>query len=146
MDEYNNDECVGFELKLTKNIMESENNKFLKEFGVSNEQGLLLGYVYEYPGVTQTQIAEGIYKDKTTITRMIDTLVKKGKLERRASKSDRRIFQIYVSKKVEETIKQLKPIFEKRDQEMKEIIGEEDYRTTVKVLRKIREYYKGLNK
>ncbi len=140
------DDCIGFELKLAKNVMENEYNKYLKDFGISSEQGLLLAYVYDCPGITQTHIADGLLKGKTTITRMIDTLVKKGKLERRSSKEDRRVFQIYVSKETEKMIEELTPLFEKRDNELKEIIGEEDYQTTIKVLRKIREYYIELNK
>lgn len=141
------DDCIGFELKMTKNVMENEHNKYLKDFGISNEQGLLLALVYyDMPGCTQTQLAEALMKDKTTITRMVDTLVKKGKLERRASQEDRRVFNIYVTEDVGKSIEELNPIFEKREQELRELIGEEDYKRTIKVLRKMREYYKGLNK
>lgn len=84
------EKCIGLQLKLTKNIMEHEHNKYLKEFDVSSEQGLLLKYVYEMPGCTQTQLAEELFKDKTTITRMVDTLVKKEKLLRKNCDEDRR--------------------------------------------------------
>lgn len=142
----NLEECIGFELKITKNVMENEYNKYLKEFNISSEQGALLAYVNEFPGSTQTQLSEGLLKDKTTITRMIDTLVKKGKLERRSSEDDRRVFKIYVSLETEKLIEELSPIFDKRDEELKQIIGEEDYQTSLKVLKIIREYYQGLNK
>lgn len=139
------EDCIGFELKLTKNVMESEYNKYFKKYGISNEQALLLAYVYECPGITQTQIAEQLLKNKTTITRMIDTLVKAGRLERKSSTEDRRVFHIYISKEAGDMIKELTPLFEKRDEDVKELIGEKDYQTTIEVLKKIREYYKGLN-
>lgn len=139
-------ECIGLQLKLTKNIMEAEHNKYLKEFGISSEQGLLLKLVYEMPGCTQTQISEFLHKDKTTITRMIDTLVKKEKLERKSIEEDRRVYNIFLTKEASDKVEEISPLFEKRGEELKSIINEEDYKTTIKVLNQIKEYYRGLNK
>ncbi len=138
--------CLGLQLKLTINIMQQEHNKYLKPYGISNEQGLLLKYVYDMPGVTQTQIAEDLNKDKTTITRMVDTLVKKGDLERRVSDEDRRAFHIYVTKETRKKVEEVSPLFEKNGEELEKIISKEDYETTLKVLNQIKDYYIGLNK
>jgi len=140
------EKCIGLQLKLTKNIMEAEHNQYLKEFGISTEQGLLLKSVYEMPGCTQTQLSEFLHKDKTTITRMIDTLVKRGKLERKSSKKDRRIHKIYLTQETSQNVEKFSPIIEKRQKELKMIIDEKDYEITLKVLNQIKEYYKGLNK
>ncbi len=134
------------QLKLTKNIIENEHNKYLKPYGISNEQGLLLKVVYGMPGLSQTQIAEHLHKDKTTITRMVDTLVKRGKLIRKASLKDKRAFKIYVTEKTKENVKKLTPIFEKQNKDLKHIIGKDDYDITIKVLEKIKNYYLELNR
>ncbi len=133
------------QLKLTKNIMENEHNKYLKPYGISNEQGLLLKLVYEMPGLSQTQIAEELHKDKTTITRMINTLIKKDKLMRKSSPRDKRVFEIFVTEKTKENVKKLAPVFEKQKKDLEDIIGESDYSTTIKVLEKIKKYYLELN-
>lgn len=138
--------CLGIQLKLTTNIMTQEHNKYLKPYGISNEQGLLLKYVYDVPGTTQTQIAEELNKDKTTITRMVDALVKKGDLERRVSNEDRRAFHIYLTKNAKEKVEEATPLFEKNGEELEKIISKEDYETTLKVLNQIKEYYIGLNR
>lgn len=138
--------CVGLQIKLTHNIMSIEHNKYLKDFGISSEQGLLLKVVYEFPGCTQTQLSEALHKDKTTITRMIDTLEKKGKLYRESSSEDRRAFKIYVTKETRQKVEEISPIFEKRNEELKKIIDPQEYEITLKVLNKIKEYYRGLNK
>jgi len=140
------EKCIGLQLKLTKNIMEAEHNKYLKDFGISTEQGLLLKLVYETPGCTQTQLSEFLHKDKTTITRMIDTLVKRGKLERKSSKTDRRVHKIYLTQETSKNVEKISPIFEKRQEELKTIIDEKEYEITLKVLNQIKEYYRGLNK
>ncbi|MDX1809828.1 MAG: MarR family transcriptional regulator [Sulfurospirillaceae bacterium] len=133
------------QMKLTKNIMDSKTNKYLKPYGISSEQGILLKFVYEMPGLSQTQIAGCLHKDKTTITRIIDTLVKKGKLIRKVSNEDRRIFQIYVTQETKKGIEELTPIFKKQEEDLKNIINDDDYETTLKVLEKIKKYYKELN-
>ncbi len=138
--------CLGLQMKLTTNIMTQEHNKYLKPYGISNEQGLLLKYVCEMPGVTQTQIAEDLNKDKTTITRMIDSLIKKGDLERRVSEEDRRAFHIYVTDETKKKVEEVSPLFEKNQKELEKIISKEDYETTLKVLNQIKEYYIGLNR
>ena len=140
------EKSVCLQIKLTRNIMESEHNRYLKEFGISTEQGLLLKSVYEMPGCTQTQLSEFLHKDKTTITRMIDTLVKKGKLERKSSKSDRRVHKIYLTQETSQNVEKISPIFEKREEELKTIIDEKEYEITLKVLNQIKEYYKELNR
>ena len=140
------DKCIGLQLKLTKNIMEMEHNKYLKPYGISNEQGFLIKSVYESPGITQTQIAECLNKDKTTITRMINTLVKKGILERRCLDTDRRAFHIYITSETLEAMEKIAPLFEKDHEELEKIIDEKDYEITLKVLNQIKEYYRGLNK
>lgn len=125
--------------------MENEHNKYLKPYGISNEQGLLLKLVYEMPGLSQTQIAEELHKDKTTITRMINTLIKKDKLMRKSSPRDKRVFEIFVTEKTKENVKKLAPVFEKQKKDLEDIIGESDYSTTIKVLEKIKKYYLELN-
>lgn len=140
------EEKICLQLKLTKNIMEMEHNKYLKPHKISTEQGLLLKYALDHPGSTQTQIAEGLHKDKTTITRMIDTLIKNKKLYRKNSKNDRRIFNIYLTKETEQLAEELEPLFDKMQKDLEEIIDQKDYEIALKVLSQIQEYYKGLNK
>ncbi len=143
LDEF--EKCIGLQVRLTKNIIDMEHKKYLKEFGISSEQGLLLKYVYEMPGSTQTQIAQALHKDKTTITRMIDTLVKKEKLKRVSCEGDRRVFKIYVTKKTEDKVKEVSPIFEKHRKELRRIIDKKEYEIALKVLNQIKKYYRGLN-
>lgn len=139
-------ECIGPQIKLTSNVMANEHNKYLKKFGISSDQGLFLKFVVDAPGSTQTQLAEQMHKDKTTVTRMIDLLEKKGMLYRKVSLKDRRIFQIYVTEKTIREVEKLAPLFEKRNEELRQIITPDEYETTLKVLQKIQEYYRGLNK
>jgi DNA-binding MarR family transcriptional regulator len=126
--------------------MAAEHNKYLRGSGISSEQGLFLKFVLDFPGSTQTQLAELLHKDKTTVTRMIDILEKKSMLYRKACPNDRRVYQIYVTEKTRQQVEALAPLFERRSEELREIITADEQEITLRVLKKIQKYYRGLNK
>ncbi len=59
---------------------------------ITIDQWLILKTISDNPNVTQREIAEKVFKDDASITRMIDLLVKKGFLERSPYPEDRRRF------------------------------------------------------
>lgn len=136
---------IGFQLKKTKGIMEREFNKYLKPHGVSVDQGTIMKYIYDCPGCSQTLLADDLYKDKTTITRMIDTLVKKEFVERKPDENDRRSICLHLTKEGKEGVEALDPLFGQHIQKLEELISKEDEEVTIRVLKTIEEYFKGLN-
>ena len=136
---------IGFQIKKTKGIMDREHNKYLKPYGVSSDQGLIMKYVYDMPGCSQTELSEATYKDKTTITRMIDTLVNKGFIKRCDAPSDRRSFCLHLTPKGTEVVETLSPLFQNHKDALEKLIVPEDAEATMRVLKIIEEYFKGLN-
>ncbi|MBF0480381.1 MAG: MarR family transcriptional regulator [Desulfovibrionaceae bacterium] len=59
------------------------------------EQWGVFLFVCREPGLTQSDLAERTFKDKPTITRILDRLEKKNLLGRRPNVLDRRSFTIY---------------------------------------------------
>ncbi|GEO24778.1 MarR family transcriptional regulator [Alicyclobacillus acidoterrestris] len=62
-----------------------------KPYGITTEQWLVLLTISRHEGVTQTQLADLTKKDKTTITRIVDSLERKKWVRRRPSVDDRRV-------------------------------------------------------
>ncbi|WP_422081398.1 MarR family winged helix-turn-helix transcriptional regulator [Ulvibacterium sp.] len=58
------------------------------------DQWLVLKTLYDNPKLTQREIAERVFKDHASITRMIDLLVNKGFLERSLNPDDRRRYAL----------------------------------------------------
>src|SRR5690554_1603067 len=75
-------------------------NRFLvKKFKDNNiyltrEQWSILAVLWKNDGCSQQVLAEATYRDKPSITRLIDNLEKEGYVERKADKNDRRLNQI----------------------------------------------------
>jgi DNA-binding MarR family transcriptional regulator len=73
--------------------------KNFKQAGVeiTIEQWSVLYHLWKEDGISQQQLCEATFRDKPSITRLIDNLEKLGLVKRKAHKSDRRINKIYVT-------------------------------------------------
>lgn len=66
---------------------------------ITVEQWSVLYLLWEKDGRTQQELCEGTFKDKPSITRLIDNLQGQGLVDRTADSADRRINLIYLSAK-----------------------------------------------
>jgi DNA-binding MarR family transcriptional regulator len=69
---------------------------------VTIEQWSVLYHLWKLDGQSQQQLCEATYRDKPSITRLVDNLEKLGLVKRVASKEDRRINKIYLTKQAAE--------------------------------------------
>lgn len=82
------------------------------DYDITIDQWLTLKTIYENPGIPQREIAVSVFKDQASITRIIDALVQKGFLERRANPQDRRRFNLELSKMGELVLSELEPVIQ----------------------------------
>src|SRR5690606_31488422 len=62
-------------------------------------QWSILAVLWKNDGCSQQALAEATYRDKPSITRLIDNLEKEGYAERKADKNDRRLNLIFLTQK-----------------------------------------------
>ena len=74
-------------------------NSELKNAGVTPAELSYLNYLLEQNGMTQDELAKASCVDKAAVTRVIQTLEKKGVVERRADETDKRANRIYLTDK-----------------------------------------------
>jgi len=94
-------------------------------YGITVDQWLVLNMIIDFKGITQTEIAERIFKDKASITRIIDLLVINDYVTRKPHPSHGKMIQIDITAKGTDTITNLKkdvPTF--RDVALKNISDE----------------------
>lgn len=68
-------------------------------FSITIDQWLTIKNISEHPGIKQNELAERVFKDNASITRIIDILVKAEYLERTVHKDDRRRTTLSVTRK-----------------------------------------------
>ncbi|MDB4083164.1 MarR family transcriptional regulator, partial [Vicingaceae bacterium] len=63
----------------------------------SKEQWSVLERISKEEGSNQKDIAKDTFKDPAALTRMLDLLAEKGFVQRKASKNDRRTFDVHLT-------------------------------------------------
>ncbi len=77
---------------------------------ITLDQALVLMILNSEPELTQKEIANFLYKDYASLTRMIELMVEKGYLTRAINHKDRRRFKLEITKKGMLAVEKLKPI------------------------------------
>jgi MarR family transcriptional regulator, transcriptional regulator for hemolysin len=93
---------------------------------ITIDQWLVLKSIQDWPDISQHQIAENVFKDFASVTRMIELLVKKEYLQRELHKTDRRRFNLVITKKGQAVIQKVIPVITaNRKQALKSLTKEE---------------------
>lgn len=97
--------------KTIKSYRKFANHNFLKVVDdITIDQKLILQYLNAFPELNQKEIAELVFKDNASLTRMIDLMVNKKFLKRSMNTADRRRFKIEITPKGTEVLKKLEPV------------------------------------
>lgn len=75
--------------------------------GITIDQGLILMFLDTHPEMTQNEIAELVFKDAASLTRIINTMVQKDYLTRSVHPEDRRRFRLAISDRGKEILRKL---------------------------------------
>ncbi|RQP16238.1 MAG: MarR family transcriptional regulator [Parapedobacter sp.] len=68
-----------------------------QQFGITVDQWAILKNLNQYTDLSQKELAEYCGKDQPTLTRIVDLLVNKKLVERRANPTDRRSFVVHLT-------------------------------------------------
>lgn len=78
-------------------------------FNITVDQWLVLKQLYENKQIKQNELAERVFKDNPTLTRIIDLLCDKGLAERNMHPGDRRCFMVSLTPKGRKKVNDLLP-------------------------------------
>ena len=118
----------------TKKFVQNSHNSGLD---ISMDQWIVLGPIWENDGLSHKEISEYCLKDKTSVTKIIDTLEKKTLVVRVADQLDHRVKRVVLSNKGKELFLQAIPIMELTRDQLREGITEQDIESLRSVLTKI---------
>lgn len=106
-------------------------------FNVTVDQWLMMKHLYENGEMKQNALAEILFKDNPTVTRIIDLLCEKELLVRKAHPSDRRCFLVGLTRKGKTNVEQMMPRIAKIRLKAWEGLSKEDFKHFQKVLNTI---------
>ena len=90
--------------RMLQNVINNEG------YDITIEQWVIIANLNRKNGQFQQQLADNTYKNKTSVTRMINALQKKGFVERISDQKDLRQKRIFLTQKGTQLYEQLRPL------------------------------------
>ena len=128
---------LGKTMKMIDNLI--QDLFYEQNISLTKTQWVLLKKLHEKDGVAQQELAFLTGRDKTSLTRLVNTMEKKNLVARIPSKSDKRINHVFLTKNGESLFKESLPIIEKFITALQENISEEEINLTIAVIKKVQE-------
>jgi MarR family transcriptional regulator for hemolysin len=115
--------------------------KKLKEnnYKITIDQWLIIKSILENPGISQHELADRVFKDNASVTRIIELLVQSKYLERENNPNDRRKSNLKVTLEGESIIKKVHSLVLQNRKTALQGVSEEDLEITNRTLKKIAE-------
>jgi MarR family transcriptional regulator for hemolysin len=101
------DEHTGILIKKAARLFEQVANRNLDKLGVTYSQTIFLVRLWEKDGQTQIELAKSAGLKQPSVVRMLDRMERDGLITRARSKTDRRIFNFYLTDKAKKACRQL---------------------------------------
>lgn len=114
-------------------------NKHFKKHNIdlNKEQFIVLKILSKFNGKPQHDLALITESNKTSLSRLISTMEKKGFISRKSIKTDKRVKHIYLTNLGEKTYLAALPILNKTVEELLEGISDSEITQSIKTLKKI---------
>ncbi|SIS98592.1 MarR family winged helix-turn-helix transcriptional regulator [Belliella pelovolcani] len=124
--------------RTARKVKQYAQQKFnLGDFDITVDQWLVLKNLSENELLSQTELAQLVFKDHPTLTRIIDILCKKGYVERVPHPQDRRSFQLHLTNQGVSKVKELKPQITQIREKAWENLNERDFEEFKRILNTI---------
>lgn len=117
-------------------------NSLYREFkgnghNITTEQWSVLAKLYYEDGIYQKQLSDYLYKDKPTITRILDLMEKKNLIIRIPDDKDRRKSKVYLTQDGKEVVKELVPVAEEFLQQLIKDLKRDEIERFKEILEKL---------
>jgi len=106
---------------------------------ITKTQWVILKMLKTKDGVPQQELAFIAGRDKTSLTRLINTMERKNLVARIPSKKDKRINLIYLTKLGETRFEQTLPFVKKIANNLQKNISEEEIKSAISVIKKVQQ-------
>ena len=112
-------------------------------YDLTPEQCGVLVRLRDIQGINQSQLGKRLYKDRHSITRILDCLGERGYIERRPDETDRRVFRIFLTESGGDLADNLAPLIARHHDRVFSGLADEEIlsmrKTLGRILRNIEE-------
>ncbi|MEI9804557.1 MAG: MarR family transcriptional regulator [Pseudolabrys sp.] len=128
---------VGFNLRMAQESAFQAFSRRSLEIGESPGRFATLTIIARNPGISQTELSQAAGRDKSSLTPVVEDLVRRGLVERQRMRDDRRAYRLKVTAAGKKTLNQLTRCARQHERILDDIIGLRDRNRFIQILKKI---------
>jgi DNA-binding MarR family transcriptional regulator len=128
---------VGFNLRMAQESAFQAFSRRSQEIGESPGRFATLTLIARNPGISQTELSHANGRDKSSLTPVVEDLVRRGLVARKRMNSDRRTYRLNLTPAGKKTLTQLTRCARRHERSLDVIIGLRDRKRFIQILKKI---------
>lgn len=128
---------VGFNLRMAQEAAFEAFSRRSKEIGERPGRFATLTLIARNPGISQTELSHANGRDKSSLTPVVEDLVRRGLVERKRMRDDRRAYRLSLTAAGKKTLTQMTRCARRHERVLDAIIGLRERKRFVQILKKI---------
>ena len=128
---------VGFNLRMAQEAAFQAFSRRSQEIGESPGRFATLMLIARNPGISQTELSLANGRDKSSLTPVVEELVRRGLVDRKKMESDRRTYRLNVTPAGKRILTMLTRCARRHERNLDRVIGERDRKRFIQILKKI---------
>ena len=128
---------VGFNLRMAQEAAFQAFSRRSQEIGESPGRFATLTIIARNPGISQTELSLANGRDKSSLTPVVEDLVRRGLVERKRMHSDRRTYRLNVTPAGKKILTTLTRCARRHERNLDSVIGARDRKRFIQILKKI---------
>jgi len=128
---------VGFNLRMAQEAAFEAFSRRSKEIGERPGRFATLTLIARNPGISQTELSHANGRDKSSLTPVVEDLVRRGLVERKRMRDDRRTYRLSLTAPGKKTLTQMTRCARRHERVLDALIGLRDRKRFVQILKKI---------
>ena len=128
---------VGFNLRMAQEHAFEAFSRRSQEIGESPGRFATLTLIARNPGISQTELSHANGRDKSSLTPVVEDLVRRGLVERKRMREDRRTYRLNLTPAGKRTLTMLTRCARQHERVLDGIIGRRDRTRFLQILKRI---------
>jgi DNA-binding MarR family transcriptional regulator len=128
---------VGFNLRMAQEAAFQAFSRRSQEIGESPGRFATLTLIARNPGISQTELSQANGRDKSSLTPVVEDLVRRGLVERKRMDSDRRTYSLNLTPAGKKVLTMMTRCARRHERNLDHVIGERDRKRFVQILKRI---------
>jgi DNA-binding MarR family transcriptional regulator len=128
---------IGFNLRMAQESAFQAFSRRSLEVGESPGRFATLTLIARNPGISQTELSQAAGRDKSSLTPVVEDLVRRGMVERKRMRDDRRTYSLNLTAVGKKTLTQLTRCARQHERVLDGVIGMRDRKRFIQILKKI---------